>query len=121
MNDDIKRFSSEKRSLITGGSGYLATNLIQSLEQSDCSICRISRKETPPSTVAGSGIVDANIDLLSKEDWLEQTDRVDVIYHFAAQTSVYVADQNPVEDLSCNVTPMQMILNACRFTPWGAG
>jgi len=41
-------------------------------------------------------------------------DGVDVVFHFAAQTSVYVAAENPVNDYQTNVLPMLLMLETCK-------
>ena len=39
---------------------------------------------------------------------------VDIIFHFAAQTSVYRANENPPADFEINVKPMLTLLEICR-------
>jgi nucleoside-diphosphate-sugar epimerase len=43
---------------------------------------------------------------------------IDIVYHFAAQTSVYVAWQDPVEDMEANVLPLLRLLETCRRKAW---
>ncbi len=43
---------------------------------------------------------------------------VDIVYHLAAQTSVYVADKDPLTDLKINVLPMLNLLETCRDRKW---
>jgi nucleoside-diphosphate-sugar epimerase len=38
----------------------------------------------------------------------------DFVFHFAAQTSAYVADKNPAVDFRANVLPMLALLEVCR-------
>jgi nucleoside-diphosphate-sugar epimerase len=41
-------------------------------------------------------------------------DSVDHVFHLAAQTSSYVANNDPLADLEANVTPVLQMLEACR-------
>ena len=103
-----------KRILVTGASGYLATNLIHSLKNIDCTIVRLSRdkKLFPVEDIAK--LTDIAGDIRRKEIWRHALENVDIVYHFAAQTSVYVADQRPMADLEANAVPMLNLLEICR-------
>ncbi len=46
--------------------------------------------------------------------WEQTLDGIDFIFHFAAQTSTYVANDNPVDDQAINVMPILYLLEACR-------
>ena len=41
-------------------------------------------------------------------------EEVDVVFHFAGQTSLYAADTDPVCDYQANVLPMFLMLEACK-------
>jgi UDP-glucose 4-epimerase len=104
-----------KSILITGGAGYLASNLISLLRHAECSITRIDRQDTPWDRVGGvAKVTDLFGDVCDPELWHRVVKGVDFIFHFAAQTSTYVANNNPVVDQSINVVPMLYLLEACR-------
>lgn len=104
-----------KRILITGGAGYLATNLINSLQRLDCSIIRMYK---PGSSCAPResfvNVEDVCADICDHAIWANILNGIDIIFHFAAQTSVYFAEDNPCIDHNINVQPMLSMLEACR-------
>ncbi len=108
----------EKRILITGANGYLATNLVDALKNICCTIIRLSRNNELLPVTGTANIIDIKGDISSKDIWEHVLKDTDIVYHFAAQTSVYVADENPYADLEINVFPMLNLLETCRNTGW---
>lgn len=104
-----------KHILITGGTGYLATSLVTQLQNIDCCITRLSRPGArfTPLTVKGQ-IQDIEGDVRDRVVWETALTNVDFVLHLAAQTSVYVAEQNPLADLDSNVLPILHLLETCR-------
>lgn len=104
-----------KRILITGGAGYLATSLVHLLKDSNCCIIRLDRPGASFPPVSGLARTE-NIfaDIRDPESWDRILEAVDIVFHFAAQTSVYVANEDPKADLSINVLPMLNLLETCR-------
>lgn len=105
-----------QRLLITGGNGFLAANVVAQLADVDCQITRITRAGTPaPGSVAGRvrGEQFAG-DIAQPAFWEAALPGADVVFHFAAQTSVYTADQNPAADWQANVLPLLTLLEVCR-------
>ncbi len=104
-----------KRLLVTGASGFLATNLVAALKNVDCHIRRLSR---PGSLLTGmqgaAGIEDMIGDIADSKTWERALEGIDIIFHFAAQTSVYAANEDPRADLMANVVPMIEMLDVCR-------
>ena len=104
-----------KRILITGGAGYIATNLIHLLRSTDCHITRLDRPGARFTPLTGKAQVrDIEGDIRDRAVWETSLTDVDVVFHFAAQTSVYVAEQNPPADMDINVVPMLHLLETCR-------
>ncbi|MDA2928782.1 NAD-dependent epimerase/dehydratase family protein [Acidobacteria bacterium AH-259-O06] len=105
--------------LVTGGTGYLAANLINRLKNTDCHIVRLGRPETVFTPMSGvARIEDVRGDIRQRATWERSLDGVTTIFHFAAQTSAYVADENPQADLEVNVLPMLQLLEICRENDW---
>ncbi|TRZ50001.1 NAD-dependent epimerase/dehydratase family protein [bacterium] len=101
--------------MITGGAGYLATNLIVQLRETDCHISRIGRPGGKFVPFVGKFTLhDIEADVRERVVWESLLDDVDIVFHFAAQTSVYVAEQDPLADLAVNVMPMLHLLETCR-------
>jgi nucleoside-diphosphate-sugar epimerase len=104
-----------KRVLITGGAGYIAANVVELLKNVDCSIVRLDRSGAKFSSVVGKAkVTDLGGDMCERTSWEKELDNVDFIFHFAAQTSVYTAHENPPADLNVNVLPMLHLLETCR-------
>ncbi len=90
-----------KRALVTGASGFLASNMIKRLSALDCEIVQIARE-----------------DLGERESWDRVLPGLDAVFHFAAQTSVYEAERDPEADWRANVLPMRTLLDACADSPF---
>jgi UDP-glucose 4-epimerase len=109
------QFYEGKRLLITGGAGYVASNLISLLREIECFITRFDRPTTRFAPVIGkASIQDIQGDIRDRAIWEPLLEDADIVFHFAAQTSVYVADENPIADLDVNVLPILYLLETCR-------
>lgn len=107
---------SGQRVLLTGGTGFLAANLVAQLSDEECQLARITRAGTPvPLPVAGRARCEHLAgDIAQRAFWEAALPGADVVFHFAAQTSVYTADQNPAADWQANVLPLLTLLETCR-------
>lgn len=109
------------RILITGGSGYIASNLIQRLSTYQCDITIITRKEIPEQKTLGKATIRTiQTSIIDIKDWRPILSGIDVIYHLAAQTSIYQSSNDPEQDLLVNVVQLLRILetcNTCNFKP----
>ena len=112
-NKDIELFN-KKRILITGSHGYLASGIIRQLAQYDCTMICLGRNDKlkPPKGVATIETVD--FDVTNRKGWPGLLKGVDYVFHLAAQTSLAVAESDPVADLNSNVFPMVYLLQSCR-------
>lgn len=127
MSEDITNKISElaqadsfagKNILVTGGAGYLASSLLSLLSKADCRIFRMDKPEASWEKISGVAVVtDMACDISDPTVWDGNLlCGIDYIFHFAAQTSAYVANANPAADHEINVMPMLYLLEACRRT-----
>jgi nucleoside-diphosphate-sugar epimerase len=114
MNSLIQDYINGKRLLITGASGYLASNLAKFLKEIPCTVRRITRKPGLTPLNGNAIFEDIQGDIRDSSLWDRAMEAVDIVFHFAGQTSVYVADKDPVCDYQANVLPMLLMLEACK-------
>lgn len=115
MSKDCFKYFEGKRILITGGSGYLAHSVLSLLKDTDCNILCLDIKNIVSvfqRSLACIRFVQG--DITKQEAFKNLLMDIDVVFHFAAQTSVYAANENPVLDYSINVLPMLLILETCQ-------
>ena len=103
-----------KHFLITGGAGYLGSSLVRAIVARGDRVRRLFRGDKTPEPSANEQIEDFQGDISSRADLERALVDIDVILHLAAQTSIYVADADPLADLEANVRPMLSLLEACR-------
>ncbi len=99
-----------KRILVTGASGYLASNLVEALKDIECHIVRVSRKK-PRSPVKSckAQLIDIQADI-RKNIWKNALKNVDFVFHFAAQTSVHAIESKPIANWRSNVLPLLRLI-----------
>ena len=106
-----------KNILITGGGGYIAQALIRLLQNVPCTISCLDKnldvlknydKNNYPIIIPIVG------DIKNKSLWTDVLEKIDIVFYFAAQTSVYVANTNPNADIDINVLPILNLLETCR-------
>jgi UDP-glucose 4-epimerase len=113
----MQNFFNNKNILITGGNGYVASNVIQLLRNVPCRVIRFDRPGTVWNNFGSNDAVKLhNIegDIRDPAIWESLINGVDIIYHFAAQTSITVANRNPLSDLEINVIPILRLMEACK-------
>lgn len=119
LNNKVLEAYSGKRILITGGAGYLATNLVKLLKDIDCYIMRLDRSGAAFTEIDGAvQTKDVMGDVRERAVWESTLKDIDIVFHFAAQTSVKVANKDPIADLENNVIPMLHLLETCRNKGW---
>jgi len=119
MSPQYLEYYNGKNILLTGGRGYIGSNLIKALKDVDCRILALDLPEIQPREYNSKAKVkDIVCDIRDPEIWDDHLKGMDIVFHLAAQTSVYVADQDPVKDLMINVLPLIQMLEACRINKW---
>ena len=119
MNKDILSFYSNKKILITGGRGYLGSILTNTLSHVACKIIRLGRSDVYQSVKENKAdLIDIKADIRDKHTWADNLEGIDFVFHFAAQTSVYKAEQDAVEDFRSNVLPILHLLEVCKQNKW---
>jgi len=103
-----------KSILISGAGGYLASNLIHLLRNVQCTIIRLTGRSELFSVEGKAVIKDIHGNVSRMETWEQALKGVDIVFHFAAQTSVYEAERNPQTDFEINVLPILHLLEVCR-------
>lgn len=105
-----------RRVLVTGGTGYIGSSLVRALETVPCEIIlllREGRSVAPdPDTVASVSTISG--DIRARETWSRALEGIDHVFHLAAQTSAYIASEDPFMDLDINVLPVLYMLEICR-------
>ena len=103
-------FYDKKVVVVTGGSGYIGSALINKLQKYNCKIIRTSRTKLLPIV----GVQDKILDLKSKESWIELVSTADIIFHLAGNTSIYDAEKNPKKSLRSTLLPITQLISASR-------
>lgn len=122
MINCIHDFFKGKNILVTGGNGYLGSNLISILKSIDCKITildRITGQHLEGKHTAE--IRECICDIRDPDIWDKILDGIDLIFYFAGQTSVYKANENPKDDFAINVQPLFNLLETCRKHNWKPG
>jgi UDP-glucose 4-epimerase len=105
-----------KTVLATGGAGFIGSSLVNTLSQVSCRVVLLLRpgRTWEPLGETEAEIVTLNGDILDRQTWSKALAGTDYVFHFAAQTSAYVANDDPQADLDANVTPLVCMLDVCR-------
>jgi nucleoside-diphosphate-sugar epimerase len=115
-DDPVLQHYAGSKVLVTGGLGFLGSRLVQTLGQVPCQIDLLVRpgRDTNPVPAARATVKLIQGDIQIQETWSKALDGVDYVFHFAAQTSASVANQDPLTDFGINVEPVLHMLETCR-------
>ncbi|MBF0128807.1 MAG: NAD-dependent epimerase/dehydratase family protein [Alphaproteobacteria bacterium] len=112
---EIAALYEDKRVLVTGAGGFVGGSIVACLAEAGCRVRRHSRKPLPP--LGNPRVDDVAGEVREQGLWDRVLDGVDVVFHCAAQTSVYQADSDPLGDLAANVAFPLRLLEAARRSP----
>jgi CDP-glucose 4,6-dehydratase len=109
-----------KRALVTGGHGFVASNLARALLERGDAVTVIDPARPPRSGLALQGI-EADVELLAADirdaeavGATVETGEFDVVFHLGAQTLVGPAMADPTATFETNVRGTWTLLEACR-------
>jgi len=116
---DISNYSSyyqDKTILVTGGLGYIGSSVIGMLSGLACNIIvadKVSRGLRGfPEAAAKISLIEA--DIRERDIWRGLLDDVDILFHFAAQTSSKISNDNPLRDTEMNLLPIISLVETCQ-------
>jgi UDP-glucose 4-epimerase len=110
MNIALKKSYEGKTVVVTGGSGYIGSALIDKLKKFNCQVIRTGRTKGIPI----SGVQDKILDLKSKESWIQIVSSADVVFHLAGNTSIPFAEENVDDSLLSNLLPIANLVYASK-------
>ncbi len=110
----------DKTILITGGTGNLGALIVKALSQVSCKIIVLDKEKDAWAPLPGQ-LAEMSMQCADIRDggiWAKVLKEVDIIFHCAAQTSTYVANENLVADLAINVQPLVALIETCQKHNW---
>lgn len=116
-------FWRDRPTFVTGGTGLVGSWLLRRLVAEQAEVVCLVRDWVPQSEVVRSGIFDRVkvvrgdvCDLALLERALGEYE-IDTVLHLAAQTTVPVANRNPISTFQSNVGGTWALLESCRRSP----
>jgi CDP-glucose 4,6-dehydratase len=116
-------FWRDRSVLVTGATGLVGGWVIRQLLAADADLVCIVRDWVPRSELVASGLLDrirvVRGDIRDQETIERALGEYEVatVLHLAAQTTVGVANRNPVSTLDTNIRGTWALLEACRRSP----
>jgi len=116
-------FWSGRRVFVTGGTGFVGSNLVSTLVNRSAEVVCLERDRTQPNPLDLLGLRDkvsiVNGDLVDLELIRRVLNEyeIDAVFHLAAQAIVGVANRSPISTFETNIRGTYMLLEACRVTP----
>jgi CDP-glucose 4,6-dehydratase len=110
------------RALVTGGRGFAGSWLAQALFEGGADVTSLDRGGATPTGLELHGIADdvndATGDLRDKDLVLRllRENRIDTVFHLAAQPIVGTANASPIPTFQTNIEGTWVLLEACRET-----
>lgn len=96
---------------ITGASGYIASSLAKKLISNyNCKIILVSRKKLPQLP----NIQVLRADINNQRIWESIIKKSDIVYHLAANTSLYDAEESSLKSLSSSLLPICFLIEASK-------
>ena len=111
--DELLKINNMRRILVTGGAGFIGTNLIMELKNQDCYVVSIDNYSTgsKDNHIKGVNYIDLDIEDISKI----KESNFDYCFHLAAQSRVQPSFENPLESLRVNASGTMEVLEWTRY------
>jgi len=105
--------------LVTGGAGFIGSNLVERLVKDGHDVVSIDNYSTGKRSNEQDGCTYISADVQEIEFWsrrLEKMDKIpEVVFHLAARARVQPSIENPIEFHNVNVNGTLALLNMCRI------
>ena len=96
--------------LVTGGSGFLGSHIVDVLEERGHSVSIFDNRISPYASQKTKQIIG---DLTNKDDVFAAVEGNDVVYHFAGISGIEDCKKNPRKSIEININGTLNILEAC--------
>jgi len=114
-NEEIKNRTSLKHCLVTGGAGFVGTNLIKRLLKDDHKVVSVDNYSTGNKDNHQEGCLYIEGDISDKSTWDElKDDHWDMVFHMAALARIKPSFENPTEVINANVNGTANTLQFAR-------
>lgn len=110
----LNNLLSKKSVFITGGSGYIGSELVTFLTQFNCKIFLISKKKN--IKYLENKITFLPININKSSDWLKIIKLVDVVVHLSWNNSIEYAELNPYKSLTESIIPVSKFIHASKIS-----
>lgn len=115
-----KKFWKNKRIFITGSTGLLGSWITKYLVESGANVTVLIRKDVPKpflKTFLKVRIIKGNILDYKSILTILKKNKIDTVFHLAAQTMSPVANNDPISTFEVNIEGTWIVLEACRNAP----
>jgi CDP-glucose 4,6-dehydratase len=108
-----------RRVLVTGASGFVGAQLVDSLSGMQAAVTAVDIRPRP-FTAKDAEPVATSIVSVADEEAIHRVlreNKIQIVYHLAAQAEVENANANPTDTFEANVKGTWALLEACRRSP----
>lgn len=108
----MEKITEKQTILVTGGSGFIGSNLVDELVNSNYDVCIIDKNEPAYRNFSARYYI---LDLTSdKIEEVFQKEPISIVIHLAAQTSVNMSVEDPKKDGIDNILATLNLLDNCK-------
>jgi len=113
--EDLEYMAQEKTALVTGGAGFIGSNLVDRLLALEYRVVVVDNLSTGKLKNLNQAATFHHMDITDPAVAdVFQREQPDLVFHMAAQTSVNVSTKDPIKDSEINVLGTLRILEASR-------